>query len=399
MNSPSTYLIQEKLLEITNEVRRNNCENTGLLVGHCGITIFLAYVNQLYDDPELTIQMENSLQKSLEIFKLDGAAHSFCSGYAGVCWGVNHLVANGKLDTDVNDLFEEIEPYLTITSENDFQKNLFDFLHGGIGAGIYFLERLPNPIATQHLRKIVYYLEAQKLESGIGIRWMNSFMKLDKQSRETEFNLGIAHGIPSIIYFLSKCYEKNIENEKCAYLLENSINWIIEQRINTKSLSLYPAVVKDNVENKNHSRLAWCYGDLGIAIAIWQAGKALNRQSWKEEAVFIMLHASKRKELDANSVIDAGICHGTAGIAQFFNRFYWETKDPVFKETANYWIDQTLKMARFEGGLAGYKVWRGNDEGWVNDYGLLEGLSGIGLVLYSYISETEPIWDRCLLFS
>jgi lantibiotic modifying enzyme len=391
--------IQGKLLEIIEVIKKNNCTDYSLLAGYSGIAIFLAHVNELYNNFNLNEEMESSVKKSLEIFKQQGATHAFCSGFAGVCWGTNHLVIENRIEADIGSLFEEIEPCLAATSENDFKINLFDFMHGGIGAGIYFLERLPHSTARKHLEKIIYYLEEQKMVSGHDIRWVNNFMRSANQSSELEFNLGLAHGVPSILYFLSKCYEKNIEKKKCEYLLKGSVNWLIKQKISTESTSLYPSIVRENKTTKESSRLAWCYGDLGIASTIWLAGKILKNEGWKQEAIEIMLHACERKNLQINHVIDAGICHGTAGIAHFFNRFYWETKLPIFKETADYWIDETLKMATFEEGLAGYKAWYGEENGWVNQYGLLEGISGIGLVLYSHISEDEPTWDKCLLLS
>jgi lantibiotic modifying enzyme len=400
--SNSSSLLQEvqnKLLEITEVIKKNNCTDDSLFAGHSGIAIFLAYVNELYNDQGLDIGMESSVMKSLEIFKKERAAHTFCSGFAGVCWGTNHLVIKKKIDADICSLFEEIEPYLVATSENDLEINLLDFMHGGIGAGIYFLERLPHLTAKEHLEKIIYYLEKQKITSGNHIQWINNFKKSGNQSPEIEFDLGLAHGIPSIIYFLSKCYEKNIEREKCECLIEGSVNWLIDQKISTTSLSLYPSMIKTKKRNDESSRLAWCYGDLGIASTIWVAGKTLQKELWKQEAINIMLHASERRNLHANKVIDAGICHGTAGIAQFFNRFYWETKLPIFKEAASYWINETVKMAKFDDGLAGYRAWYGEENGWINQYGLLEGISGIGLVLFSYMSEDEPTWDKCLLLS
>lgn len=111
-----------------------------------------------------------------------------------------------------------------------------------------------------------------------------------------------------------------------------------------------------------------------------------------------MLHASQRKDFEKNGIVDAGICHGTAGIAHIFNRFFFETKMPIFKDTANYWIKETLKMATHDDGLAGYKSFYSEKE-WVKEYGLLEGVAGIGLALLSHISDEEPTWDRCLLLS
>jgi len=42
-----------------------------------------------------------------------------------------------------------------------------------------------------------------------------------------------------------------------------------------KSISLYPHTVDDGKIVIPNSRLAWCFGDLGIATSIWQAGKSL----------------------------------------------------------------------------------------------------------------------------
>ncbi len=72
---------------------------------------------------------------------------------------------------------------------------------------------------------------------------------------------------------------------------------------------------------------------------------------------------------------------------------------PECKDAAAYWIGQTLSLAKFEDGLAGYKTWQGAERGFRNEYGLLEGIAGIGLALTSYTYETEPTWDECLLLS
>jgi lantibiotic modifying enzyme len=147
------------------------------------------------------------------------------------------------------------------------------------------------------------------------------------------------------------------------------------------------------------SRLAWCYGDLGIAMSLWQAGIALQNEAWKNKALEILLFAAeKRRDLQQNWVKDAGLCHGTAGIAHIFYRMWWNTHIPEFKNAANYWMNETLKMATFTDGLAGFKTWHGK-EGWVNSCGLLEGISGIGLALLTYYYEIEPTWDECLLLS
>ena len=153
------------------------------------------------------------------------------------------------------------------------------------------------------------------------------------------------------------------------------------------------------MDKLHSSRLAWCYGDLGISVALWHASQALGRKDWEQEAIDTILHASKRRGLVENGVVDAGLCHGTAGIAHIFNRMHGYTGLEELKEASNYWFAETLKMARFEDGLAGFKAWQGNERGWVNEPGLLEGIAGIGLALISAVSDIEPAWDECLLLS
>ena len=74
---------------------------------------------------------------------------------------------------------------------------------------------------------------------------------------------------------------------------------------------------------------------------------------------------------------------------------------PEFKDAADYWFEQTLKMATFEDGLAGFKTLYMPDSkpNWVNEYGFLTGVTGIGLALLTYYYEMEPTWDECLLLS
>ncbi len=204
----------------------------------------------------------------------------------------------------------------------------------------------------------------------------------------------------SIIVFLSKLYEKKIQEQKTLKLLNGAVTYLLQQQLNTKAYSSsFPNVALESREPTN-SRLSWCYGDLGIGMALWQASQSTNNKEWESKAIEILLHSTKRKDLQENMVLDAGLCHGTAGIAHIYNRMYAYTGMEDFKQLANYWFDETLKMARFDDGLAGYKAWRTEKHGgWTNETGLLEGIAGIGLAFISAVSDIEPKWDRCLLLS
>ena len=98
--------------------------------------------------------------------------------------------------------------------------------------------------------------------------------------------------------------------------------------------------------------------------------------------------------------MDAGICHGTAGVAHIFQRIFQDTGLPVFKDTANYWYEQTLEQANIPEGLAGYLPYFINEPVHLAQArGFLVGISGIGLSLLHAVSDNRPDWDECLLLS
>jgi lantibiotic modifying enzyme len=135
-------------------------------------------------------------------------------------------------------------------------------------------------------------------------------------------------------------------------------------------------------------------------MALWQAARTIQNKEWECIALDILLHTTTRKNPAKERVIDGGICHGSSGIAHIYNRLYQSTGIDVFRDAAIHWIDDTLAKAQFIDGIAGYKTWHSPKYGgWITHTGLLEGVSGIGLVLLSFISDIEPRWDECLLLS
>jgi len=98
---------------------------------------------------------------------------------------------------------------------------------------------------------------------------------------------------------------------------------------------------------------------------------------------------------------DAGLCHGTAGIAHLFNRMYQATGDALLADAARYWYERTLMVRKPGVEIAGYRVRLadGSQPQRAARPGFLTGAAGIGLSLLSAISDVEPSWDRLLLVS
>jgi hypothetical protein len=101
-------------------------------------------------------------------------------------------------------------------------------------------------------------------------------------------------------------------------------------------------------------------------------------------------------------VVDAGLCHGAAGLGHLFNRLFQATGDSCLAEAARFWLARTLQMRRPGRGVGGYEAWQLDDDGkvtWIADPGLLAGAAGIALALLAATTPVEPAWDRVLLVS
>ncbi len=402
-NKTNYFFMINKLNEIkdTLDLCIHEENNLSLMGGKSGLALFYFYHYKYLND-------QNSYNKGFELISnifdsinSDSYHHSFCFGLSGIGWMIEHLEMHSFIECQTNEMLNEFDNYLYRIMIFEIQNKNFDYLHGALGFGLYFLSRMKkNTRVKNYLVKLVNELENKsELDNSGGLRWAP--LKSDIIITKDEIcNLSLSHGMASIVVILSKVYEIGILKEKTYRLLDGAINYILNNQLDLSIFySSFPNVITAT-EKPINSRLAWCYGDLGIGIAIYQAGRLTGNRLWENKAVDILLQTTKRRNDHVTSVVDAGLCHGTAGIAHIYNRMYRYTKINTFKESAEYWFLRTLEMAKFEDGMAGYKAWRSIKNGGAqNDPGLLLGIAGIGLAIISYLSDIDPAWDECLLLS
>lgn len=392
--------LKSKLQEIFKEVCGDKAKDPGLLTGLSGQILFSCFLNN-DDNATGSYDLEKELDR---LFDLSASTPllSFCGGLAGVGWTLEFLDQRNFVKWDTNVLLEDFDDILSVFLEKELQGAHYDYLHGALGIMLYFIARVRKkksllPVLDNALLLLEKISHAQ--EDG-AVKWISL---LEREKNHYGYNISLSHGLASIISVLSKLYGvEGINRPKVAELIRNSVKYLMQQEISYEKYgSYFPSIAKESSKIINRSRLAWCYGDLGIASALWLAGNTLGEVSWKNKAVEILLYnAEHRRNLDANYVVDAGLCHGTAGIGHIFYRMWYNTRIPEFLETAGYWFEETLKMAHYPDGLAGYKTFHPQEiGGWQNDSGLLEGITGIGLALISYCEGIDPVWDECLLLS
>ena len=201
-----------------------------------------------------------------------------------------------------------------------------------------------------------------------------------------------------MIGFLGKVYAVEEFREEVNEMLEGALRYMISCKYDKEGcVSLFPSWVYDGMEPYGKSRLGWCYGDLGIGVSLWNAGKVLENDSYKQLAMTTIKNSCARRDLAEGQVKDGGLCHGAFGIVAIFEYMYRETKDQEFKETADFWMQEAIKMDTGDVDSAGYKMWRGAEQDWEDGINLLEGIAGMGLAILSYLDPKLSEWDECLL--
>jgi uncharacterized protein YyaL (SSP411 family) len=133
-------------------------------------------------------------------------------------------------------------------------------------------------------------------------------------------------------------------------------------------------------------------------MAILWAGMSADEPSWVEIGIET-LHASTGR---SSGVVDAGLCHGAAGLAHIYNRAFHATGDARFLQAALVWFQKTVNM-QTDHGYGGFQSFMKARDAtvvenpWRDDLSFLSGAAGIGLALLAGVSDVEPNWDRLIL--
>lgn len=370
-------------------------ESYGLYSGKFGILLFLFYYSRYSMCKNHRIITENYAEKLFNQFLVKVRSHSFCDGFSGILYLFEVLRENHFIDMDISHYQAPLDDFLITQMKYDIQHCDYDFMHASLGVGLYFMKKRTNLKYIDLLIDFLYQSSEKDIEEQI-FKWKTI---IDYDRNLVGYNLSLSHGISSIIIFLSRAICLGRQNEKIMKMLSGAVSYLLSHQKNFSQFgSFFPNyLIINSKKNVSKSRLAWCYGDLGIGISLWKAGETVNNKEWKNEGLKILLQSTIRQNYNETFVNDAGICHGSAGNILIYRRMFLETNLNEFKNAADFWTTKTLDFLNFENELIEYKTYEKN--GWINNYSLLTGISGIGLVLLMCLGDDKQIWDEIFLLS
>jgi lantibiotic modifying enzyme len=396
---PEHSIVLKKIEKIAGALENEwpNMHNPGLFGGKMGAALFFFHYARFsgLDEPFRT--GEKIMQDVFDAINKGYFKPTLADGLSGISWAVDHLHSWEMISGTTVKQLRQLDEFLACSMKEMMSRKNWDWLHGATGIGFSLLQRIRHGQNLKHVHWLVENLEKLSKSGNDTVYWE---MIPQKDVKEPVVNMGLAHGMPSVVYFLIQVMKQGIMTLRVKKMLEGSLSFL-ENIVREKSYgeSVFPNWVKDRVSSGN-SRLAWCYGDPGAGSVLLHAAEVLQHFDVAEAAMDVLLHSTLRRDLAPNAVLDASVCHGSAGLMHMYNRLNRKYGHQAFAGAYNHWLRVTLDFGNKRDGIAGYLYWQPEElGGWKKESGFLEGIAGIGLCLIFAISKLDPDWDEVIMLS
>lgn len=380
--------------------------------GHCQVMSGVLSDALYFFKYALHFKDEESMDRAYEIvnYHIETATdhllnYKFAHGLPGISWMVSFLNNQGLIDKELLIHFKEIDLAIEKSLEWDFADHTYDLTVGMIGKGQYFFERGLTADNTKIISNIIDQLELQAVFFNSGsCAWLDHYTSLhnkDERKIGPYYNLGLGHGLSSVVYFLCKCYKAGIQREKTEKLINSSLNWLYEQ----EDLAHYPYIL-ENIKYSGEqtgtyqSRIqGWCQGLISNGFSFLIAGRTLGSSDYLKKFDEILsastkirseekLFDGKEFKLTNDSVLDLSFCHGLTGLIFLYDRLYFLTQNSDCMTMSNYWSEIMFKDV-----LSNIPL------GEFYNHGILGGLPGLGMTILQKLDlgKSSFGWEKAFL--
>jgi lantibiotic biosynthesis protein len=385
----------------------------GLGSASSSIALVCAQLDRLLPDAGWDRAGHVHLTAAAQAAQRDGAPLGLFDGVAGLGFAAQRLAAGrpryGTLLAAIDDAIagRVAARSAMLARTNGLPVQVWDLITGITGVGVYLLARREKPAARAALEEILAALVDLMRESDSAPRWATPPDHLHEDMREGapegNLNCGVAHGAPGSLALMSLALAEGVEVSGQVDAMRRTADWVAAQCHRGRFGPEWPAAIPlgdiRSIGRQPPARPGWCYGNAGVARALWLAGEALDDPGLArvvERAVRTALERQRtERPLEAPT-----LCHGTAGLAQVTLRMAADSgAEDLLREARKL----CLELAeRFDPDASlGYRAeplvrdLRGAEV----DATLLDGAAGPPLVLLAAATDSEPGWDRALLLS
>lgn len=369
-------ILRDLSLSILSHLKTSKTYNCGLLSGSFGPVVFLYHAANTVDK-RLTEQADYYLEKICN--NLPDNISTYCGGLAGFAVGLALLADNGLIALESN-IFNDIDLSIQNAFETALNQKNIDFLHGATGYMLYAIScsyvspGMWEPYAEKYIRWILNNRVCIDREKNL---YTLDFPNLKKSPKR---NISLSHGLSSVIIALCRILELNPMNSTVQDLLRGFTDYLKTQLFDPDKLgSFTPCLPTDSDAPLRKSRLAWCYGDPGVAAAFHAAATALDDSALEAISYEILAVDSSRRSYEESFLVDAPVCHGIAGIAQIYSSA--ASRNRSLRLARDVWHLALQKSVKILRGRYTFYTYDADIDGYIIRHSLLEGIAGIGMVL------------------
>lgn len=193
--------------------------------GMAGEALFWAYYSRYTNCDSHSAKITPLLSVFFDRIKNGSRRPDFASGIAGVGWTVEHLSQNNFIKANTNKIIGNLDDYLYPYMMRYMRDGNYDYLHGALGVGMFYLDR-QNARNRRYLADLIDELETQSVKIDGGTAWI----KKNQDSDLMEYNFSLSHGVASIIVFLSRIYEAEIKKDKVFLMINISVIFLLRNK-------------------------------------------------------------------------------------------------------------------------------------------------------------------------
>ena len=366
--------------------------------GSAGIALFLSYLAKASGDRGYLDAAARLLEEALRGAESLSESPGFLSGDSGVLWTFEHLNRHLYPESFPVNLSaasqQAINHGVSVASQHEVATGMMDGLSG---ICLYLAERMPEQAAGKLFESITDRLADLAVEEPPGVVWeISRRAELELRtivpgfrSKNRVYITGAGYGVAGIVGAMIAGCGQGMANLRTRRVIERAVSWLLAQR--QAGAIAFPQAVGVSVPPRPNG---WLVGDPGIAMVLFNAGRALGRDDWQAIALDIA-HADARNCLGQVTSKGApfSLLEGAAGRAHVFNRLFQATGDPLFADVARQHYRAVLDSRCRGQGIGGFRFQE------IDFKGLLTGAAGVGLALLAAVSTDEPDWDRAILAS
>lgn len=377
-------VIEKQIIyEIERCIHKNDSMLTGigLTNGVLSASMFYYYHYLMTKDTHSLELVNYYIEKSLFFLNGEYRSFHFNDEIRELGLYINFLKQQKVLE-DADSLLASIDEIIEEILIQKTEKGDLDLTSGFASFAKYFAVRNRNDKEQLIYKTLDKTYELRKTcNSG-------SFWTFNLRNNENPYvELGLGHGVTGVLNYLLFLHKNGFETNESLQLIHESLRFIWKCKHNDlDKINLFPFNAYENLAIDYHNLV---YGEIGIGYTFYKAGVLLNQKDYCKKGLYILLNTTKFKDPTNQTILEAGLTYGSAGLSAVYQNLYHLTKHGNFLVAKNYWHQHLLQQKSDEySNWAGFRAYYNNKYGSIN-MALNQGIIGIGIKLINDALNTN----------